>query len=152
MKIRRDVASIPARSAKETWQAIVSLVTDADTVNREQLDAASSMIESLIVDELACDVPIVFSGVGPRLVIYCLYGSKAVEANFDIDPLSFNPTGGDWQATAPCEPDDVQWMNASLRAQAPRISVHEADHPPADGEKSTATTTLQVDWEALKRP
>ncbi|MCY3537680.1 MAG: hypothetical protein OXI08_09360 [Cyanobacteria bacterium MAG IRC4_bin_6] len=152
MKIRRDVASIPARSAKETWQAIVSLVIGSDTVDREQLDAASSIIESLLVDELASEIPIVFSGVGPRLVIYCLYGSKAVEASFDIDPLSFNPTAGDWQATAPCEPEDVQWMNASLKAQAPRISVHEADQAPTDGEKTIPAATFQVDWEALKRP
>ena len=27
MKIRRDIASIPKRSAKETWQTIVDLIT-----------------------------------------------------------------------------------------------------------------------------
>ena len=152
MKSRRDVASIPARSAKETWRVIIDLVTGTDTVDRGQLDAASSILESLIVDELARDVPIVFSGAGPRLVIYCLHDSEAMGASLDIDPLSFNPTAGDWRATAPCEPDDVEWMNAGLRARAPRITVHEADKAPADGEKTPATKILQVDWEALKRP
>ena len=152
MKIRRDVASIPARSARETWQAIVDLVTGSDTVNREQLDAATSVLESLIVDELVCDVPMVFSGAGPRLVIYCLYGSRAVEATLGIDPLSFNPTGGDWRLTAPCERDDVQWMNASLKGKVPRVSVHEADQTPTSGEKAHSHHNFQVDWEALKRP
>ena len=149
MKIRREIASIPVRSAKETWQAIVDLVTGTDTVDRGQLAAASSILESLIVDELVRDVPIVFSGSGPRLVIYCLYDSKAMGASLDIDPLSFNPTAGDWRATAPCEPDDVDWMNAGLSARAPRITVHEAYKAPTTG-ATTVTKTLQVDWEALR--
>lgn len=152
MKIRRDVAAIPVRSAKETWRAIVDLVTDTDSVDRGQLDAASSILESLIVDELPRDVPIVFNGAGPRLVIYCLYDSKAMGASLDIDPLSFNPTAGEWRASAPCEADDVEWMNTGLRTRAPRIAVHEADKAPADSEKTTATKILQVDWEALKAP
>lgn len=149
MKIRRDIASIPVRSAKETWQAIVDLVTGTDTVDRRQLAAASSILQSLIVDELVRDVPIVFSGSGPRLVIYCLYDEKAMGANLDIDPLSFNPTEGDWRATAPCEPDDVDWMNSRLKARAPRITVHEADKAPTGG-ATTGTKKLQVDWEALR--
>lgn len=151
MKIRREIASIPVRSAKETWQAIVDLVTDTDTVDRGQLAAASSILESLIVDELVRDIPIVFSGSGPRLVIYCLYDKKAMGGSLDIDPLPFNPTAGDWRATAPCEPDDVDWMNSGLKARAPRITVHEADKAPTGG-ATGATKALQVDWEALRAP
>ena len=41
MRIRRDIASIPVRSANETWSAIVALVTGDGSVDREQLAAAA---------------------------------------------------------------------------------------------------------------
>ena len=34
MKIRRDIASLPARTSKETWGAIVKLITGADSIER----------------------------------------------------------------------------------------------------------------------
>src|SRR5690606_17092630 len=80
MKIRRYVASIPIRSARETWRAITELVTGADTVERAQLHAAASIMESLIADEHPATVPIVFKGAGPRVIIYCLYNEDAMEA------------------------------------------------------------------------
>ena len=46
MRIRRDIASVPVRSAKETWHAIVDLVTGEDSVDRQQLEAASSIMET----------------------------------------------------------------------------------------------------------
>lgn len=44
MKIRRDVASIPVRSAGDTWRTIVELVSDSDSAYKKQLDAAASII------------------------------------------------------------------------------------------------------------
>ena len=99
MRIRRDIASIPARSAAETWRAIIDLVTGNGSVDRQQLDAAASVMESLIADEQPAAVPIVFKGCGPRLLIYCLYNEDAMEAGLDIDSLSTNPTAGDWRMT-----------------------------------------------------
>ena len=34
MKIRRDIASVPLRSAEETWRAIIDLVTGDGSVDR----------------------------------------------------------------------------------------------------------------------
>lgn len=152
MKIRRDVASIPARSAKETWRVITDLVTGPDTVDRAQLDDAASIMESLIADEMPAQVPIVFKGAGPRVVVYCLYDEDAMEAERDVDALVSNPTAGDWRATAPCEADDVEWMNTSLKTRAPRITVHDADEPPAEDETdetAQAGADFDIDWGAL---
>lgn len=151
MKIRRDVASIPARSAKETWRAIINLVTDSDTVDRAQLDAATSIMESLIADELPAARPIVFKGVGARVVIYCLYNEDAMEIGLDIDPLIENPTAGDWRATAPCEADDTEWMNKTLKTRAPRISVHDVAEDPGQDDTGEAAkgTAFTIDWEAV---
>lgn len=152
MRIRRDIASIPARSAKETWTAIVALVTGDASVDRDQLDAAASVMESLIADEQPAIAPIVFKGCGPRVLIYCLYDEDAMEAGLAIDSLNTNPTAGDWRMTAPCEMDDVNWMNATLKDRAPRASVHAAHEPPADedaDEAGAAAKDLEIDWGAL---
>ena len=154
MRIRRNIASIPVRSAKETWRAIVALVTAADSVDREQLDAAASVMESLIADEQPAIAPIVFKGCGPRVLIYCLYDEDAMEAGLAIDSLNANPTAGDWQMTAPCEDDDVDWMNTTLKERAPRTSVHAAHEPPADegaDEADAAAKALEIDWGALSK-
>jgi hypothetical protein len=147
MKVRREIASIPVRSAGETWQA------DADT-----LKAAASVMESLIADEHAATVPIVVKGEGPRLVIYCLYNEAAMEAGKEVDPLNWNPTGGaDWSITAPVEMADVAWMNNTLKNRAPRITVHDVKAPPADDEEDASANmasdqALKIDWGVLDRP
>ncbi len=80
-------------------------------------------MESLIADEQPTTVPIVFKGSGPRVLICCLYNEDAMEAGRGIDPLNSNPTAGDWRITAPCEADDVDWMNNTLKDRAPRITI-----------------------------
>lgn len=154
MRIRRDIASVPLRSAKETWDAIVDLVTGDGTVDRQQLDAASSVMESIIADEHPAKTPIVFKGAGPRVLIYCLYEEDAMEAGLAIDKLSQNPTEGDWRATAPCEAEDADWMNKTLSTRASRITVHDAAQPPEDADADTArqaAQAIEIDWGALSK-
>jgi hypothetical protein len=154
MRIRRDVASIPRRSAAETWRAIVDLVTGDDTIDRDQLDSAASVIECLIADEMPATVPIVFKGSGPRVLIYCLFNEDAMEAGLDVDPLSFNPTAGDWRATAPSEEADVTWMNNSLKKRAQRITVHSVDEQPSedDGGERHEAKAFEIDWGSVNNP
>ena len=153
MKIRRNIASIPVRSAQETWCAIADLVTGLDTVDRDQFEAATSIMESLIADEHPTSAPIVFKGAGPRVVIYCLYDEGAMDAGLDINPLNVNPTAGNWRATVPCESEDVDWMNISLKQRAPRITAHAADEPPVEeDEDEEAAGDFDIDWGALQKP
>ena len=150
MKIRRDIASIPVRSAKETWAAITELVTGEGSVDAQQLADAGSIMESLIADEQPAAVPIVIKGCGPRVVIYCLFDEDAMEAGLAIDGLSSNPTAGDWRMTAPCEDGDADWMNGTLKTRAPRLSVHHASEPPEDDDEQDSTAkALEIDWEAV---
>ncbi|MEW8050406.1 MAG: hypothetical protein AB2809_08520 [Candidatus Thiodiazotropha sp.] len=152
MKIRRDIASVPLRSARETWTTIVDLVTGDGSVDRQQLDDAASIMESLIADEQPANVPVVIKGAGPRIVIYCLYDENAMEQGLDIDPLNTNPTAGEWSVTAPCEEEDVEWMNNALKVRASRISVHAASEAPADTDGNGATTEgkgFDIDWGAM---
>lgn len=149
MRIRRDIASVPVRSAKETWRAIVDLVTGSGSVDKAQLEAAASVMESLIADEQPAAVPIVFKGAGPRVLIYCVYNEEAMEAGLGIDTLGTNPTAGDWRMTAPSEDEDVDWMNKTLKSRAPRVRVHPAGEDPADADAEDRRTAaaVEIDWD-----
>ena len=158
MKVRRDIASIPLRTAGETWRAIISLVTGNGSVDAESLTVAASVMETLIADEYPATCPIVFKGNGPRLVIYLMYNEAAMEAGKEIDALTWNPTAGpDWCVTAPGEDADVAWMNKTLKDRAPRITVHDALSPPPDDDDTSATAgtkeqSLAINWGVLDRP
>lgn len=151
MRVRRDIASIPVRSARETWVTIINLITDSDSIDQSQLDNAASIMESLIADEMPTTIPIVVKGCGPRLLIYCVYNEDAMERGLDIDNLNHNPTSDDWNITAPCEDEDVLWMNNTLQARAPRIVVHAKDTLPPDDSntESQVSTSFEVDWEEV---
>lgn len=149
MKVRRDIASIPKRSAGETWKTIIELITGTGTVDKKTLESASSIVESLIADEHSAKKPIVLKGVGNRLVIYLLYGENAMEADLEVDKLNWNPTAGDWSMTAPCDADDVTWMNNALKDRAPRIKVHDVDAAIDEEESTSGEQALNIDWGAL---
>lgn len=158
MKVRREIASVPLRTAGETWQAIVDLVTGDGSIDAGTLKTAASVMESLIVDEHPASCPIVVKGEGPRLVIYLLYNEAAMEAGTNIDPLTWNPTGGpEWQMTAPSEAGDVGWMNNTLKSRAPRITVHDAAASPADADDADDSAAaqgraLKINWGVLDQP
>lgn len=150
MKVRRDIASIPKRSAGETWKTIIELITGSGTVDKKTLENASSIMESLIADEHPAKKPIVLKGAGSRLVIYLLYGENAMEADLEVGKLSWNPTAGDWSMTAPSDADDVIWMNNALKDRAPRIKVHDVDAAVEhEEESSSGEQALKIDWGAL---
>lgn len=151
MKVRRDIASIPKRSAAQTWKVIADLITGSGSVDAATLTAATSVMESLITDEHPAKVPIVVKGVGSRLVIYCLFGEDAMDADMDVERLNWNPTAGNWSMTAPTDAGDIDWMNNTLKDRAPRIKVHDVSAPAddADEEKSSSSQALKIDWGAL---
>lgn len=156
MKVRRDIASIPVRTAGETWSAIRGLITGAGSVDAATLEAAASVMESLIADEHPATVPITVKGSGPRLVIYCHYNEAAMDLGKDIDALTWIPTANaGWKITAPAEAADVEWMNGTLKDRAPRITVHDAAQAPVDDEdgKSTSASadTLAINFGVLDR-
>ena len=151
MRVRRDVSSIPHRSASETWQRIVDLVTGKGSKDVHQLTAAAGVMASIITDEHPAARAIVVEGVGPQLRIYCRYGMTAVEEGGALDPLTWNPTGGNWTMHVPCDVANIEWVEASLAATSQRIRTfdvseseraEEAEH----GAAPRNTNGLVVDW------
>lgn len=123
MRIRRDISSIPHRSASETWQGIIDLITGPDSKDTHQLTDAVGVMGAIITDEHPAARPIVVEGVGAQLRIYCLYGMKAIEKGSAVDTLTWNPTAGGWVMHVPCDSENLAWVKASLAKTSPRISV-----------------------------
>ncbi len=123
MRVRRDVSSIPNRSAGETWQRIIDLVTGPGSIDLEQLKNAAGVMGSIITDEHPAVRAIMIEGVGPQLRIYCRYGMKAVEDGDAVDSLAWNPTAGDWTMHVPCDGDNIEWVKSSLSMSSSRIKV-----------------------------
>lgn len=151
MRVRRDISSIPHRSAGQTWQRIIDLITGPDSIDTAQLTAASGVMCSVITDEHPCARPIVVEGVGAQLRIYLHYGLKAVEEGDVVDALSWNPTAGDWTMRVPCDSENITWVKASFAKSAPRIDVVDVDAedgPEENSNRSAATTAraIVVDW------
>jgi len=151
MRVRRDISSVPFQSAGETWKRIIELVTGPGSKDVGQLQAAGSVVGSIITDELPAQRAILFEGVGPQLRIYCRFGKKAVEAGDAADALTWNPTAGDWTMHVPCDAENMDWVKNSLAKTSPRIKlfdVTEGDR--ADAEDSAAAASgkndLTVDW------
>jgi hypothetical protein len=151
MKIRRDVSSIPIRSAGETWQNIIDLVSGPGSVDVEQLRDAAGVMGSIITDEHPAERAIVMEGVGPQLRLYCRYGMSAVEEGTAVDSLTWNPTAGDWKMHVPCDAENIGWVKSSLSASSPRIKVFDvAEGDWADEEDAKGATAKRngiiVDW------
>lgn len=148
MKVRRDISSIPLRTAAATWSAIIDLVRSSGSIDLCQLQAASPVVTSLITDEVHTKAPFTFVGVGPRLVIYLHFGASALEAGPQVDAINWVPTAGDWRLYVPCEEESLSWAREALSEKAPRLVLHDPAQKPAEA-KSEPENVLKVDWEGV---
>lgn len=149
MKVRRDISSIPLRTAEGTWDTIVDLVTGEETVDGGQLTAAATVMASLITDEAFKDHPLTLTSVSHRLVIYLRHGAEAMEAGADVDKLTWNPTAGDWRLYVPCPDEEFGWAKKVLGERAPRLVVIKPGDAAGGDEDSKASQKnqgLSVNW------
>jgi len=150
MKIRRDISATPLRSGEETWETIIDLISGADSIDVDQLEAATSIMASMISDEIYASAPLTLVGVSHRLVIYLRHGVAALEAGATVDGLDWNPTAGDWTLYAPCEAETMAWAKECLREKAPRLVLHDLGSLPgedaASAQRADKRTPLRVEW------
>lgn len=155
MKVRRDISSIPLRTAEATWQTIIDLITGSGSIDVEQLNAATGVMASLITDEHYAEHPLTLVGHSHRLVVYCRYGLEALEAGETVDDLMWNPTSEDWMLFVPCDSDNLEWARKALKERAPRLVVRElGEEPSAQVSEPRAGATenvaFVVDWKEVK--
>jgi len=157
----RTIASIPARTAIDTWNVIVDLIDPHDRSNtRRELTAIAGVACSLITDETLMDDALVVYGSGPRTRIYTVHGDDAVAGDgVREDALSFDPTGGDWRISVPCLPEDLPWVQRSLARASSRVQARalgeavsgeqDEDDRKAAGSSRPSSSILEVDLDAF---
>lgn len=152
--VSRTFASVPARSAQGTWDAIVDLIVPSSaSPARRELGEVAGVACSIIAGEMRA--PIVVYGAGPRLRIYCVYGDDAIEGSaVDEEPLSFIPTDGEWRMSLPCPAEELPWVRRNL-ARSRRVSARDESEGPAveqeDDNRVSPLTAPAVDRDAFLR-
>ena len=151
--VARRVRATPARTGVETWRFIVDLVAPSDSDSRKLLSGAEGVLGCLIADETPRDAPIVFAGCGPRLRVYCLYGSDAIAGDdSDEERLTWNPTEDGWQMWVPVPAEDHEWVSSALKKLGTRIVAYDPQREePGEEARTSARGGLEVNVEAFKR-
>jgi hypothetical protein len=150
MKARRDINSIPARSAADTWQKVIDLITGDGSMHVDDLRAVAGIAASIITDEHPTNDPIIVVGVGLRVVIYCAYGENAVVGTENVDELQRNPTAGDWQVLLPCNETNLPWTSKALAKHTTRVQVYDVAEPSpleeSADDSASAGLRIAADW------
>lgn len=125
--LRRDIVSIPRRTAGETWDRISELVSKEGSDARAQMRAARHVATALIAQEATKDEPVIVSGTGPQVRIYTLHDDASLEADLDDERrLVTYVADGDWSASLPADKSDVEWATAALKKVSSRVTIREA--------------------------
>lgn len=132
--VARTFVSVPQRSAIETWGAVVDLLApDPKSGARRDLDAVAGVACSCITDEALAEDALVVYGSGPRVRVRALYGDDAIEGDGANEAaLTFVPTDGEWFMSIPCRPDDLDWVQRSLKGASRRVSARALGEPVDD--------------------
>lgn len=126
--LRRNLASVPRRTASETWLAICELVSEKGSDAWAELEGLTDVAAQLIAQEAMKNDAAVFSGVGPQVRIYTLHDDEAIEADpTDEQGLVNYVAEGDWSASLPADPSDLGWASRAVEKRSTHVSVREAD-------------------------
>jgi hypothetical protein len=72
--IARRIASVPARTSTETWQAIIELLAEAGSAAHRELTDVTSIAGILISEEYTRESPIVIKPeTGSRIRVYTIH-------------------------------------------------------------------------------
>ncbi|GLQ99053.1 hypothetical protein [Dyella mobilis] len=146
--VSRTIRSTPERTASDTWQLIVALLTQGrEGTARQELDAVIGIASSLIADQAPRQAPIVVTCDGPRTRIYCLYGEEARDGDdAKEDSLGFDPLNGEWSVSLPCPKDNLAWVQAALERHSSRITARDqAAGFVTEAAAETSATSLTLD-------
>ena len=157
--IARRFSAAPERAASVTWEAITALICGSDSTARKEFVAMQGLAAASIAEEVFGKHPLVVTGAGPRLRVYCLYGEEAVTDDARNETaLTWKPTDGEWTAYLPCLEEDFVWVDRETRAYSLRFVAYSIEKglPEAarEAEESSvsalATQPLAIDPERFK--
>lgn len=150
--VARRIAATPARTAISTWSVISELLSKEGSTARSELNSIEGLAASLITDEVFRDAPVIVSGSGPQVRIYCVYGEDSVDGNgVNEDVLAFNATDGDWKMSLPCNAENLDWVTRELSNKSERITARDSAKDSGARKSAAAANAAQIDVEAFLR-
>jgi hypothetical protein len=150
--VKRAIASVPGRSADETWRVIVDLLAPKGPA-REELLSVAGVATSIIANMAPKDSAIVATCEGPRTRIYCIYDDDAFDAdNVNETKLPHDALSGDWAVSLPCQAEDLAWVQAALKRSSTRLTARDASQKLSEDDstgKASASTDFVVDLQGV---
>ncbi len=150
----RTIRSIPYRSAADTWKFIIDLLAPSSGPTRTELESIAGTVCSLIAEEQMSNYPMVVTGSGPRIRVYCIYNNDAIEGDKAAEsPLASAPTEGDWRLSLPSPEADLPWVKEALKSKTSRVTARKQEEAIDEETDSSdaSTDALNVNMEALKK-
>jgi hypothetical protein len=146
--IARRIASVPVRTAVETWTRIVDLVTAPGSEARTELAIVTSTAAMLIADEQTRDAPITIASAGPLVRVYTVHADDAIEHDdADEADLPFDPTSGDaWTLSLPASGPDVEIAGAAV-ADCPHVEVRDVGEGAEDATSAARASRGEVTFD-----
>lgn len=149
--VARRVAATPARTATSTWLVISKLLSEDGSTARAELATIEGLAASLITDHAFRDAPVIVSGSGPQVRIYCVYGEDSVDGNgVNEDVLAFDATDGEWAMSLPCNAENLDWVTRELSKKSERITARDPAND-RGAKTAAAANAAQIDMEAFLR-
>lgn len=154
--VARRIRATPERSSSDAWLVIVNLIAPSDGQARRELLAIGGVASAIVSTESPKDAPMVVSGKGPRVRIYCLYDDEAVSGD-DANEASLAqcPTDEEWVMSLPVDADDFSWVRDAISKKTKRVSVREKSEPFDDSKDNSGSGESHealISMEAFLRP
>jgi hypothetical protein len=151
----RVLRSIPHRTATQTWNFIVEMLTRGESgpAALQELNSVAGIASSLITDQVLRAAAMVVTCDGPRTRVYCLYDDEALgDSDAKEDALNFDPLKGAWAISLPCAEEDLDWVQRALKGKSSRITARDAKHmlgEESEKAASASTGSMSVDMEGF---
>lgn len=153
-RVRRNIASTPARSAMETWERICALLApDAASDARKELAKVAGVGASTISSEGPKSDPIIVYDGGPRAHIYCIYGEDAASGDgVEEEAFSKTPMGDGWRISLPVPTEDLAWAQRKLKADSTRATARAIGEDLREVKASATRSETAIDMQEFMKP
>lgn len=142
--VTRRFSACPVRTASNTWQTIVNVITASSPEAAIELFKVEGIAASIISDETAKKSPITIIGAGSRLRIYCIYDADGSTDDANESALSWNPFEGNWEIHFPVEKDELDWIIKALKEKGARFKAYEVGTKPIDDNESDERSSPSI--------
>jgi hypothetical protein len=144
------------RTAVETWNRIIALLTAPNQAARSALEMITNVVAMLVAEEYTRNTPIVvLPATGPRIRIYTVHGPAAVGTDDDAASLATWPlVDSGWRLSFPCGIDDIDEVRAALRRHT-FVEVRDATERFAVDSEAAAPRlhgSVSINYDELERP